>query len=60
MAAVHEKQEAGVVNVSEQDGGSSHDASLIEQQTRTRRLFSYPQLFAFSLVYLGTWYCTAM
>ncbi|KAF3767606.1 hypothetical protein M406DRAFT_40378 [Cryphonectria parasitica EP155] len=39
---------------------STYQASLIERQTRTRRLFSMPQLFAFSIVYLGTWYSVAM
>lgn len=33
--------------------------SLIERQTRTRRLFSYAQLVAFELVYMGTWSATA-
>ncbi|KAM0814827.1 putative Amino acid/polyamine transporter I [Seiridium cardinale] len=32
--------------------------SVLEKQTRTRRLFSSVQLFAFNLVYLGTWYST--
>lgn len=42
-------------------GASKQDtASIIEKQTRTRRLFSMPQLFAFALVYLGTWYSVAM
>ncbi|KAI0016394.1 amino acid/polyamine transporter I [Xylariomycetidae sp. FL0641] len=31
-----------------------HPVSL-EKQTRIRRLFSYSQLFAFSLTYMGTW-----
>jgi hypothetical protein len=35
------------------------DQSLLEKQTRTRRLFSRSQLFAFSLVYLGTGYYVA-
>lgn len=34
--------------------------TLLETQTRTRRLFSQAQLFAFSLVCLGTWFSTAM
>jgi choline transport protein len=34
-------------------------SGMLEKQTRTRRLFSTPQLFAFSLVYLGTWYSIA-
>lgn len=33
----------------------SRDASLLEKQTRTRRLFSSTQLFFFSLCYMGTW-----
>lgn len=32
---------------------------LLQEQTRTRRLFSTPQLFAFSVVYLGTGYYVA-
>lgn len=55
------------VNASEDAKGTPPDnkvgvdgSSLLEKQTRTRRLFSYSQLFSFSLVYLGTWYCTAM
>lgn len=32
---------------------------LVQAQTRTRRLFSTPQLFAFSVVYLGTGYYVA-
>lgn len=32
---------------------------LLKEQTRTRRLFSTPQLFAFSIVYLGTGYYVA-
>lgn len=38
---------------------SSYSQSLIERQTRTRRLFSYAQLVAFELVYMGTWIVTA-
>lgn len=34
---------------------NSQDASLLEKQTRTRRLFSSTQLFFFSMCYLGTW-----
>ncbi|ROW11623.1 hypothetical protein VMCG_01295 [Cytospora schulzeri] len=34
---------------------NSRDASLLEKQTRTRRLFSSTQLFFFSLCYMGTW-----
>lgn len=37
----------------------SEPSSIIEKQTRTRRLFSATQLFAFNIVYLGTWYYTA-
>lgn len=37
-----------------------HVASLVEQQTRTLRLFSMSQLFAFVLLYLGTWHSVAM
>lgn len=38
---------------------SNYDQSLVERQTRTRRLFSYAQLVAFELVYMGTWSSTA-
>lgn len=31
------------------------NAAFLEKQTRTRRLFNEKQLFAFSLVYMGTW-----
>lgn len=41
---VHEKQEH-----------SPENASILEKQTRTRRLFSSAQLFCFSLIYLVTW-----
>lgn len=52
------------VNVSDQSDGVPRDnaqggVGMLEKQTRTRRLFSTPQLFAFSLVYLGTWYSIA-
>jgi hypothetical protein len=30
----------------------------LEKQAITRRLFSTPQLSAFNIVYLGTWYYT--
>ncbi|ROW17977.1 hypothetical protein VPNG_00211 [Cytospora leucostoma] len=44
------------INVSEQvQAPESRDASLLEKQTRTRRLFSSAQLFSFSLCYMGTW-----
>lgn len=63
MATV-EKMDGVSIQVSDQGGSTSdkpgYQATLIEQQTRTRRLFSMPQLFAFSLVYLGTWYSVAM
>lgn len=42
------------------DAVAKDGTTLLETQTRTRRLFSQAQLFAFSLVYLGTWYSTAM
>ncbi|KXJ91878.1 amino acid/polyamine transporter I [Microdochium bolleyi] len=31
------------------------DESVLEKQTRTRKVFSLPQLYAFSLMYLVTW-----
>jgi hypothetical protein len=40
------------------DKSASPSVSKMEKQTRTRRLFSGPQLFAFNLVYLGIWYST--
>lgn len=67
-----EKYDLSSANVSETlsdsaspaDAGSSKDnhggVTLLEAQTRTRRLFSQAQLFAFSLVYLGTWFSSAM
>lgn len=61
-----EKDKSGVssIKVSEQNDAVAQDgaktgAGTLEEQTRTRRLFSTPQLFAFSLVYLGTWYSIA-
>lgn len=57
-----EKQQSGSINVSEKAAtfGSPKDDSALATQTRTRRLFSLPQLFSFSLVYMATWYCVAM
>lgn len=60
----NEKQQLGPINVSEKaatlDDGRDDGPSALETQIRTRRLFSLPQLFSFSLVYMGTWYCVAM
>ena len=58
------KPDVASINVSEQNdaaagGDEKRGAGTVEEQTRTRRLFSTPQLFAFSLVYLGTWYSIA-
>ncbi|KAG8162111.1 hypothetical protein KVR01_007876 [Diaporthe batatas] len=58
------KRDAASINVSEKNDGGARDSAeggsgMLEKQTRTRRLFSTPQLFAFSLVYLGTWYSIA-
>lgn len=51
---VHDRTSPGAVD-------SPKDGSLVlVTQTRTRRLFSLPQLFSFSLVYMATWYCVAM
>ncbi|KAF3011479.1 hypothetical protein E8E14_006118 [Neopestalotiopsis sp. 37M] len=50
------------VDVSEQPVAmdkTGSETSSLEKQTRTRRLFSSSQLFAFNIVYLGTWYYTA-
>lgn len=30
-------------------------SSYIEKQTRTRRLFSMPQIYCFALMYFATW-----
>lgn len=61
-----EKDENGVssIKVSEQNDAAAQDgaktgADTLEEHTRTRRSFSTPQLFAFSLVYVGTWYSIA-
>lgn len=56
------KNDISLVIVSEQNDArkdAKRGAATLEEQTRTRRLFSTPQLFAFSLVYLGTWYSIA-
>lgn len=37
------------------NGAPQEDAAFLQKQTRTRRLFNEKQLFAFSLVYMGTW-----
>lgn len=60
----NDKNGVSSINVSEQNDAVARDdakrgAATLEKQTRTRRLFSTPQLFAFSLVYLGTWYSIA-
>jgi hypothetical protein len=34
---------------------SAEQAVAVENQTRTRRLFSFAQLFAFSLTYMAVW-----
>lgn len=52
---VDEKAGQTSIDVSEQFGPKV----LVEKQTRTRRLFSYAQLVAFELVYMGTWSATA-
>lgn len=61
-----EKHELGLVKGADQTNTTSaalpnaqQDESLLEKQTRTLRLFSRSQLFAFSLVYLGTGYYVA-
>lgn len=59
----NEKQHSGSTNVFERAAtlnGRKDGSSALETQTRTRRLFSLPQLFSFSLVYMATWYCVAM
>lgn len=37
------------------NGSPQEDNAFLHKQTRTRRLFNEKQLFAFSLVYMGTW-----
>lgn len=64
IMAVEEKRGMSPVGIpvpaaSDSPRNAKAPAALLEQ-TRTRRLFYYPQLFSFSLVYLGTWYCTAL
>lgn len=61
-----EKHELGLPQSADQTNTTSaalpntqQDQSLLEKQTRTLRLFSRSQLFAFSLVYLGTGYYVA-
>lgn len=61
-----EKHELGFPEGADQTSTTSaalpnaqQDQSLLEKQTRTLRLFSRSQLFAFSLVYLGTGYYVA-
>ncbi|KAI1879116.1 hypothetical protein JX265_003293 [Neoarthrinium moseri] len=57
------KPEFNSANVLEQSVQIGDDqassVTLVEKQTRTRRLFSTTQLFALNIVYLGTWYNTA-
>ncbi|KXJ88201.1 amino acid permease [Microdochium bolleyi] len=55
-----EKFELSRVQVGEQDGSSTPvsgdgDDSSVERQTRTRKLFSFPQLLAFAIMYFITW-----
>lgn len=64
--APDEKHEVGLIDIGDQTNTTSaalanaqQDQSLLEKQTRTLRLFSRSQLFAFSLVYLGTGYYVA-
>lgn len=65
--ASDEKQAPGLLEVVAHQtcitSAASHnmqqEQSLLEKQTRTLRLFSRSQLFAFSLVYLGTGYYVA-
>lgn len=64
--AYDEKQVPGLRDVAHQpciasaaSANTQQDQSRLEKQTRTLRLFSRSQLFAFSLVYLGTGYYVA-
>ncbi|KAJ0107334.1 hypothetical protein J7T55_015800 [Diaporthe amygdali] len=58
----HDLVQVGIANETSTSAISpdiQQDQSLLEKQTRTLRLFSKSQLFAFSLVYLGTGYYVA-
>lgn len=55
-----DKIEMSTVKVASDDGRlktvtAREDPSFVETQTRTRRLFSLPQIFFFSLMYFSTW-----
>lgn len=50
-----DKIELVSINASEHHACSDDTPSLLEKQTRTRRLFSAVQLFGFSFMSLGTW-----
>ncbi|ORY68646.1 amino acid/polyamine transporter I [Pseudomassariella vexata] len=56
-----DKYQLNAANVLEEEPSSqspqngSVDETLVYAQTRTRRLFNEKQLFAFSLVYMGSW-----
>lgn len=58
---LHLRPKDGCVDVSIKGGPSPSElggaavSSTLEMQTRTRRLFSFPQLFAFSLSYMSIW-----
>lgn len=61
----NDKHELSTIKVHDQNSLAAVDSpkdgsSVLVAQTRTRRLFSLPQLFSFSLVYMATWYCVAM
>lgn len=62
---INDKHEFSTIKVAGRDSPAAADtikdgSSVLVAQTRTRRLFSLPQLFSFSLVYMATWYCVAM
>lgn len=55
-----QKLELSDIRVAEQDGFTSPktepgNESITDSQTRTRKLFSYPQLLAFAFMYFITW-----
>lgn len=50
-----EKVQLGATAVAQNDKQSGYDASLLIKQTRVRRLFTQPQLFAFSASYFIIW-----
>lgn len=48
-------KEVASVDVSNDDGPTAEIDITIQEQTRTKRLFSTSQLFAYSLTYMSVW-----